>query len=937
MKSDLTCPVEVVSVRIGHENENTEEKEQLVCVIEFFNLSTKVIDSLQMNIICFNEAGDRLGGRLVRASARGEGRACFSGAFMPDHVEGATRVEASVEKVWFQDGVIWRREERNVREYAPNTLPEGRELDRLRAVAGPDAAGYAREDDIVWMCVCGRANRTSDDKCLRCERGREAVLRDYSFAAIDSTVGRKERQLEKQTMDTLRRSSEETARQMTAEEKKRVKRRRRVRAVIALLVFAAAVLAALRWGVPYGACWYAQRELDAGQAADAKEIFAWVNGYWPGFMGADERVAEAECTIIEGLIGVGSDDTLAQAAQRARELQTAEGDALYERAVIGRAALAIQSGESAKGEELLGLLPQNEEAQNMLRALIYDIASQAREMLDYPTAIDRFESLGDYEDAVQQVHDCTYQYGRHLMRNGEYALACEQFLQVTDEPDAISLIRQCRYAQAEALQDAGEYVEAAALYETLGVYEEAETRGKLCRYTAGMDALEAGDLETAARQLKLAEDYEDAQARFADAAFTLGSSAFEAADYVKAIEWLEELDRQGEAGTVYRSAVYAYAGELEAAGKNEEAAQQYALLGDYEDAQEKRSAILYELAVKEMETSAEAALARFEGLGDYKDAQEKALECRYALARGSFDAGDYQAALDAFTALGKYQDSAAQVRRSRYALAMQLSTQGDHEQAAQLFEECGAYLDAEERAMRAHYDYAAALEEKGESEAAAKAFAALGSYEDAKARTRSNEDAWLGGVYASVKMDMELGDYDSVIDTLEPVRALELPDRYADIPDMYETACLSRAEELIDQNKPLDALPLLRSVETVKKAQTMLDAYVYRIIGRWKDSRGAEYIFREDGSCSIAGEEKYFGGSGYELTVGDGPYPTEGMYQVVNLRKTSLSLKVLETGKNLKLTYVGEATEKAQETKDAPQEPAAAQEDADASAEDVKE
>ena len=69
-----------------------------------------------------------------------------------------------MEKVWYQDGVIWRREERNVREYSPNALPPGRELDRLRSVAGPDAVGYAREDDTVWLCVCGRANRTSDDQ-----------------------------------------------------------------------------------------------------------------------------------------------------------------------------------------------------------------------------------------------------------------------------------------------------------------------------------------------------------------------------------------------------------------------------------------------------------------------------------------------------------------------------------------------------------------------------------------------------------------------------------------------------------------------------------------------------------------------------------------------------------------------------------------------------
>ncbi|MFR5785914.1 MAG: hypothetical protein ACLUHE_01420 [Christensenellales bacterium] len=198
MKSDLTCPVEIVRVTIQRETEDTNENGQILCLIDFFNLSDKVIDSIQMNIICFDAEEKRIGGRLVRAGAHGEPRENFSGAFAPEHVENVARVEASVEKVWYQDGVIWRREERNVREYSPNALPPGRELDRLRSVAGPDAVGYAREDDTVWLCVCGRANRTSDDRCLRCGRDRAHTVKAYSFAAIDSTLGRKERMLEEQ-------------------------------------------------------------------------------------------------------------------------------------------------------------------------------------------------------------------------------------------------------------------------------------------------------------------------------------------------------------------------------------------------------------------------------------------------------------------------------------------------------------------------------------------------------------------------------------------------------------------------------------------------------------------------------------------------------------------------------------------------------------------
>ena len=100
MKSDLTCPVEVVHVAIQRETEDTNENGQILCLIDFFNLSDKVIDSIQMNIICFDAEEKRIGGRLVRAGAHGEPRENFSGAFAPEHVENVARVEASVEKVW---------------------------------------------------------------------------------------------------------------------------------------------------------------------------------------------------------------------------------------------------------------------------------------------------------------------------------------------------------------------------------------------------------------------------------------------------------------------------------------------------------------------------------------------------------------------------------------------------------------------------------------------------------------------------------------------------------------------------------------------------------------------------------------------------------------------------------------------------------------------
>lgn len=922
MKSDLTCPVEVVRVRVRQEDVPAEpgteqEKEQgIVCEIEFFNLSEKETASIQMNIICFDADDARLGGRLVRATADGEARGRFTGLFMPDHVEGTARVEASVEKVWFKDGVVWRREERNVREYTPNQLPEGRELDRLRAVAGPDAAGYAREDDIVWMCVCGRANRTSDDVCMRCHRERAQVLEAYSFSAIDSTVGRKERTLEEQTKENLRKSSEQTVREMSLEQKRRQRRRRRVKGVIALLAVVAVGLVLMRWGVPYGANLVAQYRLDQGQAADAKALFDWVDAHWPDFDGAHARAQQAEQVIIEGLIDANTDEALAEAARRALALETRDAQRLHERAVIARAQLNWDKGDTDAAEALLLELTGSEAAGNMLRALRYEVGKAAKERLDYPEAIARFESLGEYEDARALRSECIYLYGRQLMRAGKYEEASAQLMLVPEEADALALVRQCRYAIALAAQEKGAYAEAAEAFESLGVYEEAETRAKACRYAAGMDALETGDLQTAAAHLELAEDYEDAPERYADAVFTLGSAALSEGRYADAIAWLEKLERTDDVADALNQSIYAYAQELEEKGMDEEAAIQYGALGDYSDAAERANALVYAMAVAEMDDAPESALSRFESLGRYQDAAQKAKDCRYAIAQQRYADARYEEALALFEALDDYEDAETQVRRSRYAYAGQLCDAGEYEEAAAQYEACGAYLNAEDKALRAHYDAAAALETAGSYEAAAKAFAALGSYEDAKLRVTRNENNWLLKPYSSAKLDMDLGDYDNVIATLEPFWNAELPGRFADIRDMYVAACLARADELIARNQPLDALPVLERIPDNETAKKRLDAYVYRVIGRWKDKNGREFIFHRDGTCSIDGKALYFGGRAYDLYVGEEPYPTKAAYGVVSLKKDTLTLRDKATDKDFRLTYLGEP-DKAQESADA--------------------
>lgn len=907
MKSDLTCPIEVV--RASVETREAEGEEQILCQIDFLNLTERTVDSLQMNIICFDGDGARIGGRLVRAAAHGGPKERFAGTFMPEHVNGAARVEASVEKVWYEGGMMWRREERNVREYEPNALAPGRDLDRLRAAAGSDAMGYAREDDSVWMCVCSRANLTSEETCMRCGRSRADVMKHFSRLAIEETIGKREAALEAKSMEAVMRSVAETIRIKQEEKEREARRRRRIRVIIGLLIFIACALAFVRWLLPVGIMEYGRYRMNSGLAADAKAAYSIVNTYWPGTMQAQARMDEAEAAIIRGMIENGSEAMLGQAMERARLLGGEAGDSLYADAVIARAEQLKKAGDLLSAEAVLRNIADTRDGAERLNALIYEIAQAAAERVDYDTAIARYASLGDYQDAAEKRAECIYDYGRQLMREGHYAEAAEQFLLVPEREDVVSLVRSCRYNEALQKQAAGDMIGAAELYETLGVYEEADTRAKACRYAAGMAAIGTGDLEGGAEQLRLAGRYEDAQEQLMRAALSIGEEAAEAEDWEKAVLWLMQAE-QKPAQELLRKSVYERAAQWEAQGRREEAAIEFASLADYEDAKGRADALLYAIATEEMENSPDSARERFELLGNYQDARTLARRCAYLAAAEKFDKSEYQAAMEAFLALGKYEDSAAQAMRSRYALAGQKADAKEFDEAAALYEACGSYLDAPERALACRYDAADALAAKGENATAAEAFAALGSYEDAKQRQKDCEDAWLGGDYKAATLDMQVGDYESAVRALEAHQQEKLPERYASMKTMYVEACVKRAQELLDARRPFDALPMLRRVPENAEAKKMLARYVYQVIGRWKDRSGVEYNFREDGSCAIAGEEAYFSGMDYDIFVGGEPNPTKAVYEFVSLKNGTLTLKKLGTNITMRLTYLGEPKEK---------------------------
>ena len=232
-------------------------------------------------------------------------------------------------------------------------------------------------------------------------------------------------------------------------------------------------------------------------------------------------------------------------------------------------------------------------------------------------------------------------------------------------------------------------------------------------------------------------------------------------------------------------------------------------------------------AQKEMGTFTDIALARMLDRGEspLSGTMQALCEEIRACSFASQAKGLFQRMFKKASSLEQVRSAYEKAEPRINALADEMMAEQKYDEAAALFEACGAYQDAEERTLRALYEKAAALSEAGSYEDAAAAFAVLGSYEDAKLRVTKNEDLWLQKAFNSARMDMEVGDYSSVIEGLSDLWQCDLPERYASIEDMYVDACLERAKALTETGRPLDALPLLESIETASKsAAKRLDA-----------------------------------------------------------------------------------------------------------------
>ena len=819
MLIDLTCPAEVFEAKLP-----TEEIPAVSLVL--YNLSDRVIVSAEVTLKLLSGSGAEKDRVVYRARAlNGRPYSTFPMNVPCNPCLAARKADVTVDKVWFSDNAVWRREQSSSVEYEPNSLPVSRALTNLKFVAGENAVGFPCQQNGLWICVCGRPNPDGEEYCARCRRQREAVFTRFNREAVEKQIAQRERQLDLYTRNVR----EDTARmQRIREEEYNLKQKRKIRRrrlAVCLPLFLA-LLAALFFGiVPALRLWSADRNMNSGEYAAAAATLKTLGS----FPGVPERLAECEWQAAKKMYeNAGDAEALRKASDALRAVEgRPESIALAEEADLARARLAVEAKDPESARMAMELLEEDDPRRTSIE------------------------------------NDCLLLEAKTLMAEKRYAAARETFLTVADVfPEASGLAAECVYIPASALISQAKYDEAIAELSRIPDHPLSRTAILECHYRKAEAAAEAGDLQSAAAEYMMADDYGDAKARTNETVFTIAENTYAAGDTAGAQKLFASLPGYAPAEARNYECLLELAKEAVSAGQYEKAMELFSALPDgYEGTADQipRTAYLAgTAALKNYEY--EQAVSYFEQAGDYRDAPAKLAGALESLIRFKLDAGNGTDAIALLPRLTGSRNYEKYKQEAEYLVAVaRAEAGGSPAELLPVFESLGSYQEAKTWVKRMCYALAEQAEERNETLDAARLYQRAGDWSDAADKAAAMYDVYYGACAASAKEAVSAGDWTLAVTLLESVDRSALPAAYTDLSELYQTACLKAGEALYQSGQPYEAARYFRLADDPKKTNKWMQNACYRILGTWTDKDGAATaVFREDSTCEIAGESFVF-------------------------------------------------------------------------------
>ena len=560
MYIDLTCPAEVFRTILPTE-------EIPAAALTLFNLSDRVITSAEVMLRLIDKRGMETEKLSYRGRAlNGRPHSTFM-MTVPCAAAGVCAAEVSVEKVWFQDKDVWRRNPANAIEYTPNALPVSRALTNLQYVAGDTAVGFPALENGLWICVCGRPNPEEETTCVRCGRNRDTVFARCTPEAVEAAVSMREKQLDLNT----RSMREDTIRlQRIREEEYRAKqtrRKRRIRIAVCLAL-AIGLCAGIRFaGVPGLQLLAGRRALDSGDPEGAKQVFERLGT----FGGADQLIPECDWAIARAKAdAAATPEEMAEASAMLRAIEdNAEAVWKADETDLARARLLLARGERTAAEDALALVPEGTgDRDSLMREIRMAEAKEKLEAGEYDAARAIFLELSDLPGTADLAAECLYRPAEKCIADEDWDGAIALLSRIPDYRDSRSLTGNLEGAaaeylmagswgdaaertanitlkQADALFEAGDLRGAHALYASLPDNPECAEKDKACRLSLARDAVNSMEYTLALELLEgIPDSEEDAGSLRAEASYQKAKTAVKQEEWETAVSLLAPLDRQ---------------------------------------------------------------------------------------------------------------------------------------------------------------------------------------------------------------------------------------------------------------------------------------------------------------------------------------------------------------------------------------------------------
>lgn len=837
MKIDLHSPVEAWRVEVPPTGYPS-------CEVTLFNLTDRQVVSVEVTLLLSSREKDS----TARLTHRGYGltgspHRAFTMTVPVDEPVPADTYEVIIEKVWYDNSSVWRRERGGRVEYTPNNLHRSVALSQLREVAGDMASGYPQEQGELWLCVCGRPNAQEDRICARCLREKSEVFARFSQEAVEAVIRAREDENARRNRAVLERNF--------AKEERPVEHKRRhpVRTAVLILAAVAVIGSVGAYGVtklliPHMKYQQALELLQAKEYARADEAFTAIADY----RDAAERAMESRYLTAADLI-TSTDlaarpvtvEGIGEAREIFRKLGTYHGAAsLLPECDYQEAMLRMSTGDYSAAQALFQGLGTYKDAPERVKETEYQLLKmQVETAEDYEPLRASLAALGDYQDAPVLLERTWLLEAEEALSRGDAVSALACVAEIPDNEEGQKLARQAHYRRGQALRAEGDIAGAAAeFYQAIG-YQDAETQANECFYSPALEAYAAGNYARAAALFEPIREYRDAGELWNKSVYEQAKAAMTALDFTKARGCLDKLAEDYEdTATLKKDCTYLPAISAYTMGHYEEAISGFAQVPGHRDADDMILRARFEWAKQKAASGDyDGAISLYEGLGEYPEASEGARAARYEKAQAlqkQATEDSLREAANLYAALDGYEKSQTFLAQTHYALAGVLLTGGKYEEAREIYVALSTYEESEEKVLACDYGIAGELAASGEREAALALYASLstygdahaqwqaltyekaleqletdplgaaallksaGDYQDAQERMNAAYDAYYGQAAEAARSAWAREDWEACLAALAGIDLENLPERYADLKEMQADCLVKLDEEKVD-------------------------------------------------------------------------------------------------------------------------------------------